>query len=165
MEDGESVSATWSPEAPESVRKLSTMSNPDYTDGFTANLPAPPTLSAAQLVHAAFESSPLWLRLATPLAQRYVLGFRIDRRSSPEHPLGWHVTGAGDNWLRVEASSSFLSGQVVGVVEDRTVTIGTFVRYDRQLGRLVWRPVSLIHRQVGITLLRSAAQATTAPAV
>jgi hypothetical protein len=150
------IAVSWSRHVPAALRDLSTLSAPDYADTFSAVLPEPPGLPPASLVHASFAVSPRWLRLLTPLAQRFVLGFHIASSSSPDHPLGWEITGGGDNWLRVDASSSFLSGQVVGLIDGCSLSIAAFVRYDRALGRMVWPPVSLVHRQVGITLLRSA---------
>lgn len=160
----EQVAVSWTRAVPEALRALSTLRDPDYADAFSALLPEPPALPPAELVHASFEGAPRWLRLLTPFAQRRILGFRIDPRSSPQRPLGWEIGGSGDNWLRVDAASSYLSGQVVGMVEGRNVAIATFVRYDAMFGRIVWPPVSLIHRQVGITLLDCAAgQGATSP--
>lgn len=34
----------------------------------------------------------------------------------------------------------------------------SFVRYDRRLAAFVWPPVSLIHRQVALALVRGAAR-------
>ncbi|HEY1827684.1 MAG TPA: DUF2867 domain-containing protein [Acidimicrobiales bacterium] len=153
-----SHSPTWSRGASEALERLSTLTEPDYVDTFSTTLPNAPTMSPAEVVHAAFEHSPRWLRAVTPIAQRVVLGLSIERISSPTHPLGWTVSGEGDGWLRLEASSPLLRAQIAGRIEDRSVSISTFIHYEGLLGRVLWPPVSLVHRRVGLRLLRSAAQ-------
>jgi hypothetical protein len=44
-------------------------------------------------------------------------------------------------------------------VEDGRLFFATFVRYDRLPAALVWPPVSLIHRQVALAMVRSATKA------
>lgn len=150
-----SGTAVWSRQVPEHVAALSTLVGPDYVDSFSTTLPAPPSERPAQMVDASFQASPLWLRLVVPFAQRTVLGLRIEPHSSPEHPIGWEITGAGDDWLRLGATSSIVSAELAGTIEDRRVTIATFIRYERWPARVLWPPVSLAHRRVGLTLLRA----------
>jgi hypothetical protein len=40
--------------------------------------------------------------------------------------------------------------------DDEQLSFASFIRYDRWLGKIVWPPVSLIHRQVALALVRSA---------
>jgi hypothetical protein len=71
---------------------------------------------------------------------------------------GWKIADRGDSWLRVEASSWFLTAHVVLQVADGQVSVATFVRYDRPIAAFVWPPVSIIHRRVMPDLLRHAAR-------
>jgi hypothetical protein len=53
-------------------------------------------------------------------------------------------------------TSWFLTGHVVMHVDEGQLSLASFIRYDRWPAACVWPPVSLIHRQVALTLVRSA---------
>ena len=85
-------------------------------------------------------------------------------RPSPDHLLGWKIAERGENdrgerWIRIEAASWFLTGHVLMHVDQRKASFASFIRYDRRLAAFVWPPVSLIHRQVALALMRSALRA------
>jgi hypothetical protein len=61
--------------------------------------------------------------------------------------------------MRIEAASWFMTGHVVMHIDEGRLSFASFIRYDRWLAKLVWPPVSLIHRQVALALVRSAARA------
>jgi hypothetical protein len=105
------------------------------------------------------EDAPVLVRLIVPFAQRVVLGLRLEPRSSPDHPLGWKIADRGDGWVRIEAASWFMTAHLVAKIDGRQVSAATFVRYDRRIAALVWPPVSTLHRQVGVFLIRRALRA------
>jgi hypothetical protein len=102
---------------------------------------------------------PRGLLLAVPLIQRVVLGLRLELRHSPEHVIGWKIADRGEHHVRIEAASWFLTGHVLVHVDDSHLSFATFLLYDRPLAALVWPPVSLVHRQVVLALVRSAVRA------
>jgi hypothetical protein len=102
---------------------------------------------------------PRGVLLVTPFVQRVFLGLRLKLRPAPDRLLGWQVVARGENWLRIEAASWFLTGHVVMHADDETLSFASFIRYDRWLARVAWPPVSLVHRQVALALVRGAVHA------
>ena len=149
----------WHRNVPETIRSLDTLADPDYADIVTATVSETQSRTPEQWVHAALEGVPRGLLFFVPFVQRVALGLRLELRPSPDHVLGWKIAERGDNWLRIEAASWFLTGHVVLHVDDGRLSFASFVRYDRPPAALVWPPVSLIHRQVALALVRSAARA------
>jgi hypothetical protein len=99
---------------------------------------------------------PRGLLFFVPFVQRVALGLRLQLRPSPDHVLGWKIVHRDDTSMRIEAASWFLTGHVVLHVDAGQLSFASFIRYDRPLARLVWPPVSLIHRQVARLLVRNA---------
>jgi hypothetical protein len=148
----------WQREVPEAIRALGVLPDADYADIVTARIGTQPT-EPEQLIDAALKGVPRALLLVTPFVQRVVLGLRLKLRPAPDRILGWKIADRGDEWMRIEAASWFLTGHVVMHVDAGQVSFASFVRYDRRLAALVWPPVSLIHRQVALALVRSAVRA------
>lgn len=148
----------WQREVPEAIRSLGTLANADYADIVTAAIDALPA-EPEQVIHATLERLPRGLAVFIPVAQRVLLGLRLKLRSSPDYLLGWKIADRGDNWIRIEAASWFLTCQVVIHVDQRQISFASFIRYERRLAALVWPPVSLIHRQVALALVRGAVEA------
>lgn len=150
---------TWHREAPASSRALATMPHPDYTDVFTGTLHAPFDMPPDRWVRGLLRTVPRHGRLflgAVLAVQRLVLGLRLPRRPTPDGLLGWTVTGRGDDWLRLDAASPMMRGQLVFRADGRQLSVATFVRYERRRARVIWPPVSILHRAVGLALIRYA---------
>jgi hypothetical protein len=145
----------WRREVPEAIRSLGALANADYADIVTAPINETPA-DPEQLIHAALKGLPRGLLFVTPFVQRVVLGLRLKLRPSPDHILGWRIADRGENWIRIEAASWFLTGHVVMHADEGQMSFASFIRYDRRLAGLVWPPVSLIHRQVALALVRGA---------
>ena len=152
-------SVRWHRSVPEAIRSLDTLACPDYTDIVTARVSETRSMTAEQWVRAMLKGVPRGLLMFVPLVQRVALGLRLELRPSPDYVLGWKIADRGDNWLRVEAASWFLTGHVVVHVDDSQLSFASFIRYDRPPAALIWPPISLIHRQVALALVRSAARA------
>jgi len=148
----------WRREVPEAIRSLGALANTDYADIVTATINETPA-EPEQLIHAALKGVPRGLLFFIPFVQRVFLGLRLKLRPSPDRLLGWKIADRGENWIRIEAASWFLTGHVVMHVDEGQLSFASFIRYDRQLAALVWPPVSLIHRQVALALVRSAIRA------
>jgi hypothetical protein len=152
-------SVRWRREVPEAIRFLDTLTDVNYADIVTAAVSETSSRTPEQWVRAMFEGVPHGLLFFVPFVQRAALGLRLEPRASPDHILGWKIADRGDNWVRLEAASWFLTGHVLVHVDRGQLSFATFVRYDRPLAALVWPPVSLIHRQVALSLMHSAARA------
>ena len=153
-----SASVRWQRGVPQALAALDTLVDPDYTDVVTGPVSSTSDRTPEQSARAVLGSLPRGLVLVVPFVQRVFLGLRLQLRPSPEHLLGWKIAARGEDWIRIEAASWFLTGHVVMQVVDGVLSFATFVHYDRWPAALVWPPISLIHRQVALILVRGAAR-------
>lgn len=137
---------------PESVRALSSLPDIDYADRFTLSTNADAT--PEQWARAMFGHVPT---VAEQLIWRGLLGLRLSRGRSPDTVGGWQIGERGEGWIRLEAASWFLTGNLLVQATDGQVSLGTFLRYDRPLGHSVWPPLSAVHRRLIPGVLRDAA--------
>ncbi len=153
--DGRADTSTvrWRRDVPEAIRSLGALADADYADIVTATVDETPT-DPGQVVHATLDGLPRWLPSFIAFVQRVFLGLRLHLRPSPDHLLGWKIAERGENWIRIEAASWFLTGHVVMHADEGLLSFASFIRYDRRLAAFVWPPVSLIHRQVALALVR-----------
>jgi hypothetical protein len=145
---------------PEEIRSLSTMAEPDYVDLFTmtAGIPGRSPEQWARTVLADV------LGRTGQVLWRGLLGLRLT--ASPDRVAGWKIADRGEDWIRLEAASWFLTARLVVEADDEHVSLATFVHYDRPIASRIWPPVSTRHRVVvpivlckAYTLLRPAASA------
>lgn len=144
----------WERGVPETIRSLDTLDRADYLDRFSAETADVPRRSAEEWVRDVLASAPVGLRTLIPLVHRYLLGLRLAPGGSPSNLFGWRVAERTATWVRLEASGWLIAGHLLVYTEERELTVATFVRYNHPLARLIWPPVSLIHRRVGIALMR-----------
>jgi hypothetical protein len=140
---------------PEGIRSFGAMISPDYVDLFTATVGATDK-SPEEWARAALEETPTGR--SAPFLWR-ILGLRLGPRHSPDHVQGWKIADRGDDWVRIEAGSWFMTAHAVVRVDDGQVSVALFVRYDRPIAALVWPPLSIIHRRAMPVLLRQALRA------
>lgn len=131
-------------DVPETIRSLSTLAEPDYVDLFTVTTSRARDWSPEQWARAGIERA---AGRAGQFVWRVLLGLRLESRPSREHVGGWRIAGRGDDWIRLEASSWFLTAYLVVHVDDGQMSVATFVRYDRPLAARVWPPMSAGHRR------------------
>jgi Protein of unknown function (DUF2867) len=151
----------WRRPAPAALRALDTFDRTDYSDVFTATATRPVEMTPEQLARAVLQPESLGARAVVAVAyavQRTVLGMRLTAAGAPHGVMGWRIAARGENWVRLEADSRLMSGHLVLRGDGRDVECATFVQYNSRLAALVWPPVSLLHRQVGLALMRSALQ-------
>jgi hypothetical protein len=145
-------SAVGTQRIPESVRALGSLPEVDYGDLFT--LPTDARATPEQWARAMFGNVP---GPAERLIWRGLLGLRLSRRRSAATVGGWRIGGRGEHWIRLEADSAFLTGNLIVQTADGRVSLVTLLHYDRRLGRSVWPPLSAIHRWLVPRVLRGAA--------
>jgi hypothetical protein len=138
---------------PEAIRSLTTIADPDYADLCTATTGDATNRSPEQWARAVLEETPLGHR-ARLLWQR--LGLRLGAPGSPDHVQGWKIAERGDNWIRVETASSYMTAHAAFWVDDGRVSLALFLRYDRPIAARIWSPVSVMHRRAVPELLRQA---------
>jgi hypothetical protein len=137
---------------PEPVRMLSSLPEIDYADQFTLSTHAHAT--PEQWARAMFGDVP---SVGELLIWRGLLGLRLSPSRSPATVAGWQIGDRGDDWIRLEAGSWFLAGNLLVHTADGRVSLGTFLHYRRRLGDSVWPPLSAIHRRLVPGVLRHAA--------
>lgn len=126
----------------------------DYADHFTLTTPASAEATPEQWARAMFGNVPspgeifIW---------RVLLGLRLARGRSPDTVAGWRIGARGDDWIRLDAASWFLSATLTVRTGDGQVGLRTTLHYDRPIGRVVWPPLSAVHRRLVPGVLRTAA--------
>src|SRR5262249_4932449 len=108
-EVGNMPSVTRQRTIPQGIRSLGGMDSPDYIDLFTVTATG-----------AADASPERWCRTAIEdvagrrgqLLWRGVLGLRLRSRPSTERVGGWRIAARGEDWIRLEASSWFLTAHL-----------------------------------------------------
>jgi hypothetical protein len=79
---------------------------------------------------------------------RGVLGLRLESRPSTERVGGWKIADRDEDWIRLEASSWFLTAHLVIRLDEKHLSMGTFIGYDRPIASLIWVPASAVHRRL-----------------
>ena len=130
-----------------------TLDRHDYVDVFTVRSGGTTIAWPEYWARAAIDSA---AGLGGQLIWRAVLGLRL--QACPENIGGWRVAANGDDWIALEAASRLMTAQIVVRIEREQVTVGTFMRYDRPLGSLVWPPLAAVHRRLMPGLLRKTAK-------
>lgn len=141
---------------PEPIPALTTFADPDYVDLFTTTTPIATDKSAEEWTRAILDAGGRNARLLWRL-----MGLRLGPLHSPDHVQGWRIAGRGDNWLRVETASWYLTGEAVCLVEEGQVSLSLSLRYDRPVGALVWALVSGFHQRGVPVMLRHAVRLMT----
>lgn len=146
---------------PASVRALSSIPDFDYADMFTltpneanSDTAPNPRTTPEQWARAMFGDVP---SAGARLIWRGLLGLRLSRGRSPHTVAGWRIAERGEDWVRLEAESWYLTGNLVVRTADEHVSLTTFLRYEHAFGRLLWPPLSAVHRALVPGLLDEAA--------
>ena len=136
--------------APDEILALSPMTDPGYVDVFSMDRGLPGR-SPEQWARAMFKDVG---GRGAQFIWRVLLGMRL--HAAPDRIAGWQIADRGADWIRIEARSWFMTGHLVVQADDEHVTLATFIRYDRPLAALIWRPLSSQHRRLSPMLLREA---------
>ena len=141
---------------PAAIRSLDPMSS-HYVDLFSISVSRADEASPEQWARAAMEGSPALGRF---LAWRVLCGLRLatEPDGTPGFVAGWKIVDGSEDWIRMEAAAPHMTANIVFRVEPDRVWFATFLRYHNLLGRLVWTPVSAVHRRVAPDFLRGAAR-------
>lgn len=90
-----------------------------------------------------------------------LIGLRLGPPHSPDHGQGWKIAARGDNWLRVETASWYMTAQAVCLVEETQVSLSLSLRHDHRVGALVWALVSGPHQRAVPVMLHQAVKLMT----
>ena len=146
-------SDVWTHDVPDSVRALSSLPAVDYADRFTIATDAVATPEG--WARAMFGDVPSAGEL---LIWRGILGLRLRLREgrSPQTVAGWRIGGRGDDWIRLEAASWFLTANMVVQAGAGQATLVTYLHYARPPAQVAWPVLSAAHRRLVPGVLRAA---------
>ena len=130
---------------PEAIRSLNGMDRPDYIDVFTVTTNGAADATPEQWVRTALEDV---AGRGGQFIWRGVLGLRLKSRPSTARVAGWKIADRGEEWIRLEASSWFMTAHLVTRLDDGQLFAGTFIRYDHPIAPLIWVPASAVHRRL-----------------
>ncbi|MFB9388410.1 hypothetical protein ACFPM3_06155 [Streptomyces coeruleoprunus] len=140
---------------PESVRALGGIGDPHYADLFTLTADRVPERSAEEWARTALEDIAAWQgQFVWRVLLR--LRLRLKWRGAATHVAGWRIAGRGDGWLRLEARSAWMTGNLLFRVEDDRLSLATLIRYDRPKAARVWSRLAPTHCEAVPGLLRQA---------
>lgn len=137
---------------PGSIRAFGSFRDPDYADLFTLSTDVRAT--PEQWARAMFGDVP---GAGEVLIWRGLLGLRLARERSAMTVGGWRIGARGEDWIRLEAASWFLTGNLLVQATGGRVALATLLRYDRRVGHCWWPPLSAVHRRLVPGVLRGAA--------
>ena len=140
----------------EAIRCLDTLASPDYVDLVTATTSQAMDKSAEDWARALLEDTPGGR--SAPVLWR-LLGLRLGPTPSPDFVQGWNIADRGEDWIRIETASWFMTVHAVVEFDDGHVSLALFVRYDRPIAALIWPPVSVLHRRGMPVMLQQALKA------
>lgn len=121
---------------------------PSFVCAYATDVVAGDTRSSEEWARQLWDGAPTLLRWFMTEGWRRVLRLRLERRRSPDHILGWSVTERLPERTVCRAQSPLLTAFNIFVRRDGEFVWSTYVFYDRPLARLIWRPVSLLHRPI-----------------
>ncbi|MFI1463769.1 hypothetical protein [Nocardia carnea] len=137
----------------EVTRAHSTMADYHYADQFVLATNAAAAGTPEEWAHAALVEV---AGRGGQLIWRGLLGLRLARRSAPEQVAGWPIVERGDTWITLAAPSWMLTGNLVVEVGAEGVSLVTFIRYERPIGKWIWTRASRVHRRLAPGLLADA---------
>lgn len=115
----------------------------DYADRFVLTTGA--EADPEQWARAMFGDTPGFFGT---LVWQGLLHLRLDRGRAADNVAGWRITDRGDDWIRLEARSWFLGGNLIVQIEPGQVALTTAVRYDRFPARQWWPLLARVHRRL-----------------
>jgi hypothetical protein len=119
--------------------------------------------SPEQWARAMFEDAPGVMRWGVMMGWRFIMGFRLGPRPSPDYVLGWKIVTSAPEAIALEVQSSLATAYKVVRVDGPRVVVTTFVRYERTVARVVWATITPVHHRTEPFLLGHAASHPPVP--
>jgi hypothetical protein len=94
--------------------------------------------------------------LAERLIWHGLLRLRLAPSSSRDTVAGWRIAASERDWIRLEAESRLLSGNLIVSTGDGRVALTTCIGYRHRVGKVVWATLAPIHRRLAPSLMRTA---------
>ena len=129
---------------PHAILAAGGMDDADYVDACTVRTDRASERTPEEWARVVLEQTPTgrWAPILW-----HLLGLRLGPSGSAQYVQGWRIADDGDNWIRAETSSWYMTGHAVALVEGDHLSIALFLRYDHPIAALIWRPVGAVHRR------------------
>lgn len=132
------------PQAPEAIRALSSITDPDYTDTFTLAVDDAANWTAEQWARVCFDEVAGWKAW---LLWRFALRLRLSRRGKPGTICGWRVGAQAPDWIRLETEGRMAANLIIRVTEDGA-QLATIVRFTHPKAAGKWDRMRPMHNDV-----------------
>ncbi|HEX5265366.1 MAG TPA: DUF2867 domain-containing protein [Acidimicrobiales bacterium] len=128
----------------------------NFACAYAVDIAADDDRTSEEWAREAWEGAPAPMRWFMVLGWRFVLGLRLGPRGSMDHILGWRIVASRPDATACELRSRFLQAYNTFVKDSGRLVWSTLVFYERLSARLIWPPVSLLHRPLVRMALRRA---------
>lgn len=118
----------------------------DYADLTTIATPVARDSSPEEWLRALLEEGSIGRHAAPRLWRR--IGLRLGPAGSADHVQGWRIADQGQDWIRIQTASWYMTAEAVLLVEDARVSLALLLRFDQPpMARAVWAVVGPGHRR------------------
>jgi hypothetical protein len=143
-------------DVPPAALALSALPRIDYADAFVVEIGSAWERTGEQWARAVLEEPPLALRVKLVLGWT-ALGLRLGSPMSDRFVLGWHVERSGSDHALLSAGSRFgLAGELLFKPEGSQLLFATLVRQRGLFAHAVWPRIVPQHVRVVKHVLRRA---------
>ncbi|WP_202805840.1 hypothetical protein [Actinopolymorpha alba] len=137
---------------PADIRSLSSLTKIDYADHLS--YPTSINATAERWARTMFGNIP---DFAERLIWKGCLRLRLSPTPSPDTAGGWRIAAREPDWIRLEAASWFLTGNLVVTASHGQASLTTCIRFEHPFGRVVWGALGPLHRLISPGFLPDAA--------
>jgi hypothetical protein len=128
----------------------------DFACGYAIDVAADDHRSSEQWARAAWEGASAPMRWFIVFGWRFVLRLRLGPRHSPDYILGWRIVDRDRAETACQLESPFMNAFNTFRLDQGRLVWSTFVFYERPVARMIWPPLSIVHRLLVRMSLRRA---------
>ncbi|WP_052304940.1 hypothetical protein [Stackebrandtia nassauensis] len=139
------METTTLPEAPESIRAISSIPDPDYTDTYTHEAADASDWTPEEWARVCFNEI---AGFKAWLMWRFMLRMKLRWWKSSGTICGWRIDGQGPDWIRLESDGHRFHGNLVYRITDGQAQLATIVKFKRPEMAVKWQKLQPTHNGV-----------------
>ena len=139
------MTTTELPPAPDSIRELSAITDPDYADTYTLTADDVTRWPVEEWARTCFDEL---AGFKAWLMWRFVLGLKLAWRKSPDTVCGWRIGARGPDWIRLEAEGRRLRGNLVYRVTEGRAQLATIAEFKHPKMVRKWKKLQPTHNSI-----------------